>query len=133
MIKPEDAFLILKGWQSESKQLDLTASFFGFAVTSRGRIVEVADSRFVFDPEGDESTRMIVDLSGPETAFLYAEPREFSHADPEWFSTVPESAHSVQSLGIAFPLRVPLSNLSAIPSTTEKIILIERVDPLATK
>ncbi len=122
MTTSEEALLILRGWQERAVPIFIEASMFGASFRLKGTVSEIRDGGVLLIAE-DGMSSLSFSLNDPETCFLYGEPRQFSES--HWFSTAPETARCSSALSIAFPLRVRASALHALPSTTEKVFLIE--------
>jgi hypothetical protein len=124
MTSPEGVRLILKGWLSKSSVIFCEASLFGFSFSSKCRVVEVKDDAAVLDSV-DGAARVIVDLGDPESRILYAEPRAYSDSNPDVYASLSESQSTASTLSIAFPLRVKLSAIGDVPTSAEKVFLME--------
>jgi len=123
VISPEEAILILQGWLESGVKLRMISTLFGFSVTSECRVVEVRGDTLILESE-DKISRFAVTIRDPELCFTYAEPR--SKSDADWYPEVPESEQCRSALVIGFPARVRLSNVGDVPSSLEKVFLMER-------
>ena len=115
MTSPDDAILILKGWESLKKSLVVSASLFGVAVDGKVRVTKTEGILELTSV--DDATVISIPLT--DVSFLYAEAREFAEFDAL------DSERFRSMLGIALPLRVRLDQPDVLPSTTEKITLFE--------
>jgi hypothetical protein len=123
----EEAHLIIKRWAESSALLLVATSEQPGDVIGRFSVVETTDGGVLFRSVGGD-VRFSVDLSCPEIACSYSEPREYSETEEYkgWISILSDPDKLTSCLGFSFFVRVtgppPLEDLLILIG---KVVLIE--------
>jgi len=108
MIERDEARLMFGKWLEEKTWLLCVFKLSGCELNVVGRVTELSEPSLLFiSRRGD--TKFLLRLDLADTEFWYATRRELSEGDLE---TVPTAERDLGGIGIAFPLRVTLEQVT---------------------
>lgn len=121
MITPEDATLIIKGWQERNSDLLLSASMINFSVYAKCRVVSLDGGNVTLWSIGKDSAVFTFSVASKHVSLKYSEMRDFKGRPG--LEEVPED----KLLNSALVLTIPLEAIAS-PSggfDVEQIFLLE--------
>jgi hypothetical protein len=126
MIELEEARLMFGKWFEDEAWLLCSFKLFACELNVIGRITELSDTSLLFaSRRGDAKFALRLDLA--DTAFWYATRRELPERDLE---RLPVSERDLGGIGVAFPLRVTLEQVTGplrVPER-DKLLFLELPD-----
>lgn len=123
MISPEEAILIIKGWQDEQTELLLSATMINFSVLSKCRVKWTDSGKIVLWSVGTPEVVFSFSVDSPLVSLRFSGLREFK--GKPGLENVPDDHWDKSALSVTLPLAAVDPSFRGARFDVEQIFILE--------